>query len=54
MDRSPLIFQPREYDAGASPTKNKRGRQLGALAHILKYFEFQTDQCINVISDRYF
>jgi hypothetical protein len=46
------MYEPRwGDDAGASPVKHKRGGQLGALAHILKYFEFQTDQCINVISD---
>jgi hypothetical protein len=38
MDRIPSIFQPREYDAGASLAKHKSGKQLGALAHILKIF----------------
>ena len=28
----------RGIDVGASPTKHKRGRQLDALAHILKHF----------------
>jgi hypothetical protein len=44
-----LMYTP--CDAGASPTKHKRGGQLGTLAHILRYFEFQFDQCINDISD---